>query len=762
MKKTLSILSLLLLLGSTMAFGRLQGDVVKIADDITNGQVTYTVSGNVVTLTVTPAAGYYLEDISAVKTISGSALSRTRADIPVGGAYDLTKTSTSADRSQAATYTLTLEGDYGAYVTAQFAAQLPTIITLENPEVKMKAFESTSTGATLTPADAGNLVYTTSNADVAKVEKGKIVAVGVGKAAITVSFAAYDIYAAAESQVINVTVAALDGTVSAKGYEGTYDGKSHTISVTAQSGATVKYGTTAGTYDLSEAPAYTDAGTYTVYYQVTQTCYNTITGSQTVAISPKTVSSPTITLSGTSFEYTGEAITPTVVVKDGSTTIPAEEYTVSYKNNTEAGTATVTITDNEGGNYTVSGSTTFEITSKDEPSTDEPTTEDVPVTISGAKQVPYYSEYNLDFTNLPELKAYVATGYDKAKGTIWLTRVKQVPAETGFLLMGDPGDYDIPVSATAENCYYKNMFKGTLTGTTIQTTEGKYTNYYLSNGKSGVGFYKVTNTEGQKIGANRCYLPILTEIPANGSEGDAEVIKVSAAKQVPYYTSKNVDFTSLDAQGVKAYTATGYNYKTGIIWLTRVKKVPAKTGILVMADKEGDYNVPTTTVQSVYENMFVGSETAQTIYTNEEIDGVDYINYYLSKGDAGVGFYKVTNENGVKMGANRCYLPIPKRDAASGARGKNGESAFCQMILSDESNDDVIAIPVFGSMNGEDDGTTGIDIPLGQRPLATEGTQESSIFNLQSNEVYYNLQGQRVDRPRKGIYIHNGRRVVIK
>ena len=159
--------------------------------------------------------------------------------------------------------------------------------------------------------------------------------------------------------------------------------------------------------------------------------------------------------------------------------------------------------------------------------------------------------------------------------------------------------------------------------------------------------------------------------------------------------------------------------------------------------------MPTTTVQSVYENMFVGSETAQTIYTNEEIGGVDYVNYYLSSGTAGVGFYKVTNENGVKMGANRCYLPIPKRDAASGARGKSGESSFCQMILSDESNDDVIAIPVFGGMNGEDDGTTGIDI-------------QSSIFNLQSNEVYYNLQGQRVENPRKGIYIHNGRRVVIK
>ena len=371
------------------------------------------------------------------------------------------------------------------------------------------------------------------------------------------------------------------------------------------------------------------------------------------------------------------------------------------------------------------------------------------VTISAALQVPYYSEYNLDFTDKPELKAYVATGYDKSTGVIWLTRVKQVPAETGFLLMGDPGDYDIPTIDGVSDVYYKNMFKGTLEGTTLYTTDGDYTNYYLSKGDAGVGFYKVTKEEGVKVGANRCYLPILTEIPANGSTGDTELIKVSAAKQVPYYTSKNLDFSSLDAQGVKAYTATGYNYHTGVIWLTRVKKVPAQTGILVMADVEGDYNVPTASVQSIYENMFVGSETAQTIYTNEEIDGVDYVNYYLSKGDAGVGFYKVTNPDGVKMGANRCYLPIPKRDAASGVRGKSGESAFCQMILSDENNDDVIAIPVFGGMNGEDDGTTGIDI-------------QSSIFNDQSNEVYYNLQGQRVENPRKGIYIKNGRKVVIK
>ena len=366
--------------------------------------------------------------------------------------------------------------------------------------------------------------------------------------------------------------------------------------------------------------------------------------------------------------------------------------------------------------------------------------ETTPIEISAAKQVPYCSDKNLDFTDLPDLKAYVATGYDKATGTIWLTRVKQVPAETGFLLIGDPGDYDIPTIEGVSDVYYTNMFKGTLTGTTIYTTVGDYTNYYLSSGASGVGFYKVTNENGVSIKANRCYLPILTDIPAGGSEGDAEVIKVSAAKQVPYYTSKNVDFSTLDAQGVKAYTATGYNYGTGVIWLTRVKKVPAQTGILVMADKEGEYSVPTTSVQSVYENMFTGSEEPQTIYTTETVGDITYINYYLSNGASGIGFYKVTNEAGVKMGANRSYLQIPKRDSAAGVRGMNGNASFSKMVISD-NDDDVIAIPLFA---GDATGISDIQQRVGEE------------------NVWYNLQGQRVEKPGKGVYIINGRKVVIK
>ena len=86
--------------------------------------------------------------------------------------------------------------------------------------------------------------------------------------------------------------------------------------------------------------------------------------SATVTITPKTVSSPIIALDGDSFEYTGSAIEPRVTVKDGDTVIDPEEYEVVYSNNEDAGTsATVTVNDVDGGNYTISSTTaTFTIT----------------------------------------------------------------------------------------------------------------------------------------------------------------------------------------------------------------------------------------------------------------------------------------------------------------------------------------------------------------------------------------------------------------
>ena len=116
-----------------------------------------------------------------------------------------------------------------------------------------------------------------------------------------------------------------------------------------------------GTY--SEAiPTGTDAGEYTVWYKVEgdSNHKDSQPGSVTATIAPKTVTAA-VTVSGGSLTYTGDPLKPNVIVKDGDTVISPDEYDVSYKDNVNAGTATVTIKNKAGGNYTVSGSATFEI-----------------------------------------------------------------------------------------------------------------------------------------------------------------------------------------------------------------------------------------------------------------------------------------------------------------------------------------------------------------------------------------------------------------
>lgn len=72
--------------------------------------------------------------------------------------------------------------------------------------------------------------------------------------------------------------------VSASGYEGVYDGKSHGITVGCKAeGATILYSTDGKTYS-SKKPEYTDAGTYVTYYKVEKDGYTTSIGSETVRI----------------------------------------------------------------------------------------------------------------------------------------------------------------------------------------------------------------------------------------------------------------------------------------------------------------------------------------------------------------------------------------------------------------------------------------------------------------------------------------------
>ena len=176
-------------------------------------------------------------------------------------------------------------------------------------------------------------------------------------------------------------------------------------------------------------PTGTAAGSYTVWYKVTgNENYKDIAPAVVpVTIAPKTVTNPTIDLSPETFDYDGKPKKPNVVVKDGSTVIPASEYDVSYSNNVQIGTnATVTITAKTGGNYVVNGSKTFTIKAG-----------------------------NASLTGVPQAKNLIYNGFAQEL----VTDGTAVNGHVVYSLTGNAGDYDtlIPtgLNAGTYSVYYK-------------------------------------------------------------------------------------------------------------------------------------------------------------------------------------------------------------------------------------------------------------------------------------------------------------------
>ncbi len=82
-------------------------------------------------------------------------------------------------------------------------------------------------------------------------------------------------------------------------------------------------------------------------------------------IPAKVLTNPTIILAEDEFVYDGSAKEPAITVKDGDVVVSADEYVVTYNNNTNAGTASVTISDKTDGDYQVNdGSKNFTISPK--------------------------------------------------------------------------------------------------------------------------------------------------------------------------------------------------------------------------------------------------------------------------------------------------------------------------------------------------------------------------------------------------------------
>lgn len=188
--------------------------------------------------------------------------------------------------------------------------------------------------------------------------------------------------------------------------------------------------------------------------------------------------------------------------------------------------------------------------------------------------------------------------------------------------------------------------------------------------------------------------------------GDAtETVSVSEAGYATYATKYNVEVPS----DVKVMTVK-VNAEGTAIELNEVaagRVIPANTGILVKAD-QGDYNfVVTSTEGTPLENNNLVAAT-----TDVPSDGAKYFALtQLSEGK--VGFALVAN--GVVIPAGKAYLEVTKKSTGAKFFGLDGEA-------------------------------TGIN----------------SVKTAKADGAYYTLEGVKTTKPVKGLYIHNGKKIVVK
>jgi len=190
-------------------------------------------------------------------------------------------------------------------------------------------------------------------------------------------------------------------------------------------------------------------------------------------------------------------------------------------------------------------------------------------------------------------------------------------------------------------------------------------------------------------------------------------VTVTDADFATFASPFNLDFTG---KSIKAYIAEA-NGKTGVTF-TQVEMVPANTGILLYKDGGTTEDIPVfngTGAADVSENVF-------KVGTGAELPSVDGTlhNYILNNHSIyGLGFFKAA---GKKVATNRAYIQI---DESVGVK-------------------EFIALPNFGDETG------------------VESIEHSPLTIDHEAGAVFDLSGRRVSKAQKGLYIVNGKKVLVK
>ena len=217
-----------------------------------------------------------------------------------------------------------------ALLKAYAVSQMPAEIDITNETIDLKVGDTVQLNATLNPADAGNLTYSSINGSVVKVsDDGSIVAVGKGTAIVTVSFAGNDKYAS-DLKTVTINVGKVSTNLAAADVTATYNVNKYLVITLKDSKGKPLVG--AGvTVDLNGAKTYTTDSNGQV--QVS-----------TNGLAPKTYTAR-ITFDGNT-NYEKSAKNVKVTVKKATPKLTAKKKT--FKTTTKTKKYTITLKDNTG------------------------------------------------------------------------------------------------------------------------------------------------------------------------------------------------------------------------------------------------------------------------------------------------------------------------------------------------------------------------------------------------------------------------------
>lgn len=173
-------------------------------------------------------------------------------------------------------------------------------------------------------------------------------------------------------------------------------------------------------------------------------------------------------------------------------------------------------------------------------------------------------------------------------------------------------------------------------------------------------------------------------------------------------------------------------------------------------DQWNNYLVPTVTAVNDLGNAKV--ESGKITYRYFGLGNYYSTNYHKSLGDKDtqedyIGFFRFT-ANG-KSGANKAYLSIPANAEVGNRVGATyGFIDYNGQLLGNEDGENESVMPAqFAKMTLVFD-----DLVDGNE---TTGIKELETKKMNNNK-YYNLQGIEIAHPVNGIYIHNGKKIIVK